>query len=167
MRDPSNLFGQYNIVQITPPPSFFVQPDATVKPYNPNYLARQSVPLYNPAHVPSIENYSPLEYSSPPLYSRGWRALELELEVIKNRDDIDAYIPNMRQLVAAYDWLSSNHIDPNPLRATSISRAAAPPITPNIGVLQIMFVAALLGIIAAVFLTLSLHAISTFRLNRE
>lgn len=153
IRQPTNVFGDYNVVQITPPAQFFKPPSET-KSYNPN-LRPKRLPLYNPAHLSSIENNSMLDHYSPPLYSRGWQALELELQSIKNRVNIDPYIPNMRQLLAAFDWINSTKIDPDSIRPAKVTQPAFPSDIPIAwSKFHVLAIAILLGVVVSIFLPL-------------
>mgnify|MGYP001356113882 CR=1 FL=1 len=155
IRKPTTMFGEYNVVQITPPASFFVAPNKTEpRPYIPNNPS-QNVPLYNIGAGVSPGQNSVLEQYSPPLYSRGWQALELELGAIKQRKDIDAYIPNMRRLLISYNWLGSRQIDANSINPMRISKPATLPGS-KIGWnrLNIIVMATLLGALAGIILPL-------------
>ena len=155
IRKPTTMFGEYNVVQITPPASFFVAPNKTEpRPYIPNNPS-QNIPLYNIGAGVSPDQNSVLEQYSPPLYSRGWQALELELGAIKQRKDIDAYIPNMRRLLISYNWLGSRQIDANSINPMRISKPATLPGS-KIGWnrLNIIVMATLLGALAGIILPL-------------
>jgi LPS O-antigen subunit length determinant protein (WzzB/FepE family) len=158
IRKPTNVFGDYNVVHITPPAQYFETPSET-KPYNPNYLPKH-LPLYNPGHLPDIKNNSLLDHYSPPLYSRGWQALELELQSIKNRNHIDPYIPNMRQLLAAFDWIKSTKFNPDSIRSAKVTQSAFPSDTPiGWGKFHVLSITILLGVITSIFLPLALNVV--------
>ena len=72
--------------------------------------------------------------SSTPLYYRGFRALNAEISVLKNRKSDDAFINGLLDLQEQLVLLNSNKIDPIGMHAVTIDQAAYPPknrIKPN------------------------------------
>ena len=160
IRKPTTLFGDYNSVQITPPASFFVAPNHK-EPRQYPHGRPQYLPLYNIGNLNYQNQESMSEHHSPPLYSRGWQALELELDAIKQRTDIDSYIPNMRRLLVTYHWLDSRHINPDSIQPMRITEPATLPSS-QVGWnrLKVMVAALLLGALGAIFLPLLVYLTS-------
>jgi chain length determinant protein (polysaccharide antigen chain regulator) len=72
--------------------------------------------------------------SSTPLYYRGFRALNAEISILKNRKSDDPFISGLLDLKEKLALLNSNKIDPIGMHAVSIDQAAYPPknrIKPN------------------------------------
>ena len=64
--------------------------------------------------------------SSTPLYYRGFRALSLESETLKNRKSDDPFIERLRDLQESLDTLRSIKIKVEGLHSVSIDQAAYP-----------------------------------------
>jgi chain length determinant protein (polysaccharide antigen chain regulator) len=72
--------------------------------------------------------------SSTPLYYRGFRALNAEISILKNRKSDDPFIYGLLDLKEKLALLNSNKIDPIGMHAVTIDQAAYPPknrIKPN------------------------------------
>ena len=164
--DPTSAFGNYNVISITPPPSFFIHPNSSPQPF-PNKKPTQFLPLFNPANV-SVEATSPVNSYSPPLYARGFRALELELDLLVTEGSPDHYIENIHSLVEAIKWLDSNKIDPAQINAAAIIRSSTPP-THSFGLTfsAVLFVFALIGIVLVILVSILLYFFDLTRPERS
>ena len=72
--------------------------------------------------------------SSTPLYYRGYKALNAEIKILKNRKSDDPFIEGLRDLQESLDTLRSIKIEDDGMHAVSIDQAAYPPkyrIKPN------------------------------------
>ena len=157
-REPTTVFGGYTFVQITPPPSFYQVPTGDLKSYNPHSLA-PVLPLYSPVAI-THEPASTFEKYTPPLYSRGWLALQNELAIIRSQE-IELFIPNIRQLLAQQAWMESFNITKDDIRAVNITQSANIPVSPiSLGPLMVLILGTLFGIIFGSFLALCAHVLN-------
>ena len=65
--------------------------------------------------------------SSTPLYYRGYRALNAEINILKNRKSDDPFIEGLRDLQESLDMLRSIKIEEEGLHAVTVDQAAYPP----------------------------------------
>ena len=161
IREPTRAFGEYTIVNITPPAKFFVDPGSKTTPYNPN-MGQRYLPLYHPGTAQSGDNRAEFEKNSPPLYTRGWQALEEELRILENRqNNPDPFIPNLRNLQAQLTWIESIDVKDTVLSTVSIARNASPSrqaIAPSH--IEILLLSLMFGVFFGILLVLSLHALT-------
>ena len=90
-----------------------------------------------------------------PLYLRGTNSLTAEMAALKNRDNPDAFIDNLREIESEMGFLQSIEIDYSNLRAAEIDQAAVPPdkkSKPRRSL--IVGLSALIGIFASVVVSL-------------
>ena len=106
LEGPTDAFGNFNVINITPPPQFFLHPKDTPGKYHPSQ-GQKYLPLYHPGNIAKSESLGKSLTYSPPLYTRGWKALELEYESLTNRNSSDFFIPNLRDLQGQYEWIKS------------------------------------------------------------
>ena len=154
---PTNIFGDFNIVTITPPPQLFVHPNSEPHQF-PGQRPQQFLPLFNPAHV-SVENSSNgVERFTPPLYARGVRALEIEREILLTATAPDDLIQNIHGLLESLKWFETVDIDSVETNAANIVRASVPPIY-HYGLTfgSIVFIFTFIGLVSAIFLALLLY----------
>lgn len=110
----------------------------------------------------AIENYS----TAIPLYMRGKRALQAELDVLQQRKNNAPFIPGLRKLQERLSYLNEIKIDPAGVRAVTIDRLAAIPDAPsNKPIAVIVALALLLGLVFGLFAILLLHFIDSIRKN--
>ena len=95
----------------------------------PNRTQRY-LPLYGPGNAQLIKERGQLRDNSPPLYSRGWEALEEELRILKNRQNPDPFIPNLHQLQSQLDWINAIHVDESVNSTITFGRRAVTPLSP-------------------------------------
>lgn len=106
LEGPTDAFGNFNVINITPPPQFFLHPKDTPGKYNPSQ-GQKYLPLYHPGNIAKSESLGKSFTYSPPLYARGWKALELEYDSLTNRKSSDFFIPNFRDLQGQHEWIKS------------------------------------------------------------
>ena len=90
--------------------------------------------------------------TSTPLYYRGFRALNEEIEVLKKRSSDDPFIVGLRDLQEKLTLLKSIKIEEKGLHAVSIDQAAYPPkkrIKPNR--MRIVSVGTVVGLFLGIF----------------
>ena len=109
IEDPTPSFGDFNVINITPPPRFFENPATEPTPYSPG-SAQRYLPLYHPGNLPQYDAGSDLILSGPPLYARGWKALQYERDALTRRTSSDFLLPSIGHLQAQLEWLKA--IDP-------------------------------------------------------
>jgi LPS O-antigen subunit length determinant protein (WzzB/FepE family) len=127
IKSPSKSFGDFNIVNIVPPPSYYTDPGASITKYEPGRTPRY-LPLYYPGAIARSNSSNNVNYDGPPLYSRGWQALEEELRILKNREDLDPFIPQLTKLKNELDWLNSINTK---AVVFSTANVVAPAMTPS------------------------------------
>ena len=79
-------------------------------------------------------NQRNISTSSTPLYYRGYRALNAEIKILKNRKSDDPFISGLRDLQEILALLSSIKIEAEGMHAVTVDQAAYPPknrIKPN------------------------------------
>jgi len=79
-------------------------------------------------------NQKNISTSSTPLYYRGYRALNAEIKILKNRKSDDPFISGLRDLQEKLALLSSIKIEAEGMHAVTVDQAAYPPknrIKPN------------------------------------
>ena len=164
--DPTNLFGDYNVVAITPPPQLFVHPNSEPNPF-PAQRSNQYLPLFNPAHVSVEDSSKRVDGFSPPLYARGVRALELERDILLTATSPDDLIENIHGLQESINWLQNIEINPAEINAANIVRSSVPP-NQHYGMSfgWILFVFTLLGLLSGIFLALLLYFYDSVRSDR-
>ena len=150
LENPDDAFGNFNIIQITPPPKFFVHPDSQATPYSPS-SAQRHLPLYHPGNLLESQSKATSLTQLPPLYASGWQALEKEYEAISRRPSSDFFIPNIASLQGQLDWMKS--IDPEEVvfNTAQITHPAIPPsLASNLSDVSVALLAALLGLVLSV-----------------
>ena len=158
LKGPTNAFGDYNIINITPPPKFYVDPSATVA--NPDKRSQRSLPLYHPGNLPKSENINHRMMSVPPLYTRGWHALEQERDILQKRTSLDTFIPNIRDLRGELEWVQSIKAKDTIFNAAHIEQPALTPIRPvGLNTTQIILISLLTGLLAGSFFALVGYAL--------
>jgi len=130
IKSPSRSFGDFNIVNIVPPPSYYTDPDSAVRKYEPGRKP-EYLPLYYPGAIARSNESDDIDYNGPPIYARGWQALEEELRILKNRKDLDPFIPQLTKLKNELAWLES--IDPEEVvfKTSKVISAAVSPTQPS------------------------------------
>ena len=73
-------------------------------------------------------NQKNISTSSTPLYYRGYRALNTEIKILKNRQSDDPFISGLRDLQEILALLSSIKIEAEGMHAVTVDQAAYPPI---------------------------------------
>ncbi len=79
-------------------------------------------------------NQRNISTSSTPLYYRGYKALNVEIKILKNRKSDDPFISGLRDLQEILALLSSIKIEAEGMHAVTVDQAAYPPknrIKPN------------------------------------
>ena len=79
-------------------------------------------------------NQRNISTSSTPLYYRGYKALNAEIKILKNRKSADPFISGLRDLQEILALLSSIKIEAEGMHAVTVDQAAYPPknrIKPN------------------------------------
>ena len=125
LKKPTNAFGNFNIINITPPPRFFAHPNSELTPYNPS-TGQKHLPLYHPGNIAKSSVISTRLTSVPPLYARGWEALEKERKALSRRSSSDFFIPNIRDLQGQLDWVRSIKPSEVVFNAAQITHSALP-----------------------------------------
>ena len=72
-------------------------------------------------------NQRNISTSSTPLYYRGYRALNAEIKILKNRKSDDPFISGLRDLQEILALLSSIKIEAEGMHAVTVDQAAYPP----------------------------------------
>ena len=91
--------------------------------------------------------------SSTPLYYRGYRALNAEINILKNRKSDDPFISGLRDLQEKLALLTSIKIETEGQHAVTVDQAAYPPknrIKPNRRL--IVSLSTLVGLFLGIFL---------------
>jgi len=160
IRNPTRVFGDYTIVNITPPSKFFIDPGNLAEPYVPNRTQRY-LPLYGPGNAQLQKGHSELRENSPPLYSRGWEALEEELRILKNRQNPDPFIPNLHQLQSQLDWINGIQVDESVNSTVTFGRRAVTPLSPiGLSPPKLILLSLFCGLLFGVFLASAVHVLS-------
>ena len=68
--------------------------------------------------------------SSTPLYYRGYKALNAEIKILKNRKSDDPFISGLRDLQENLALLRSIKIEEEGMHAVTVDQSAYPPKTP-------------------------------------
>ena len=158
LKGPTNAYGDYNIVNITPPPQFFVGPSATVA--DPDRRSQRILPVYHPGNIAKSENIDRRMLSVPPLYTRGWQALEQERDILQKRTSLDNFIPNIHDLRGELEWVQSIKPEDTIFNAAHIEQPALAPINPvGLNTTQIIFISLLAGLLAGSFFALVGYAL--------
>ena len=119
-------------------------------PYSPS-SAQRHLPLYHPGNLLESQSKATSLTQLPPLYARGWQALEKEYEAISRRPSSDFFIPNIASLQGQLDWMKS--IDPEEVvfNTAQITHPAIPPsLASNLSDVSVALLAALLGLVLSV-----------------
>ncbi len=96
---------------------------------------------------------------APPLYARGWRALELEYQSLKNRLSSDFFIPNIRDLQGQLEWIESINYDEASINSASIAQSAVSTYrTTETKATVLLGLFILIGLVLGIFLALLQHA---------
>lgn len=160
---PITSMGNNNLLYITPPPQFFQDPSKTAKRvYEPP--ARQRIlPLYQPDPSAYRRETQILATSIPPLYTRGWRALEAEAKHLRNRSNNDPYVTGLRELQQELSWISQLEISEESTHVLRIDQPATPPLHQIIDRLWLTSAGIILGLIIGIFFTLVVHVARVYR----
>ena len=149
LKEPTDAFGNFNIVNINPPAKFFSDPNSELRPYSPS-TGQKHLPLYHPGNIAQSTVFSDKLASMPPLYARGWEALEKERDALARRPSNDIFIPNIRDLQGQLDWIQSIEPDAVVFNAAQITHPALPPTsTTNHSNITVALLAALFGFIVS------------------
>lgn len=146
-------------VEIEPPANLYRVPEE--KEYPPLHFIDSAtyLPLYQIAKTGQLEERV-LNSNTPPLYFRGWAALEAELAALKKRQDDDPFIPHLRKLLQEQKWLSEIDIDqstlssidrPTKLEISTASVNSSPVLTTSIGAFASFLISAGLLILTFAF----------------
>jgi LPS O-antigen subunit length determinant protein (WzzB/FepE family) len=157
IRKPTRVFGDYTIVNITPPAKFFVDPGINAEPYIPDRKQRY-LPLYGPGDASLAQEAGELRENSPPLYSRGWEALEEELRILENRSNPDPFISNLRHLQTQLAWIESIDVRKSVTSTIVVGKNATTPSVPSGPtpfVILLLFL--LCGLFVGIFLASAIH----------
>lgn len=147
---PTPNFGDFNVINVTPPPKFFENPSTEITPYSPSN-AQRYLPLYHPGNLPQHDAGSDLILSGPPLYARGWKALGYERDALTQRISSDFLIPNITRLQAQLEWLKA--IEPAAVifNAGQVAEPASVPASPiSLSKLLFVFLFAAVGFVLSV-----------------
>jgi len=160
IRNPTRVFGDYTIVNITPPARFFVDPGIQAEPYVPNRTQRY-LPLYGPGNAQLQKNHGELRGNSPPLYSRGWEALEEELRILKNRQNPDPFIPNLYQIQSQLAWIDAIDVNESVNSTITFGRRAVKPLNPiGLSSPKLILLSLIMGLLFGAFLASAVHVLS-------
>lgn len=158
IKSPSRSFGDFNIVNIVPPPSYYTDPGSALKKYEPGRTP-QYLPLYYPGAIARSNESDDIEFNGPPIYARGWHALEEELRILKNRKDLDPFIPQLTKLKNELAWLESINPEEVVLATSNVISAAVSPTQPSsTPVWVIISASSILGILFGALISLIRNA---------
>ena len=158
LEDPTSAFGNFNVVNITPPPQFFVHPKESLSQHSPSQ-GQKYLPLYHPGNIAKSSSVGNSLTYAPPLYARGWRALELEYQSLKNRLSSDFFIPNIRDLQGQLEWIESINYDEASINSASIAQSAVSTYrTTETKATVLLGLFILIGLVLGIFLALLQHA---------
>ena len=98
--------------------------------------------------------------SVPPLYTRGWQALEQERDILQKRTSLDNFIPSIRDLRGELEWVQSIKPEDTIFNAAHIEQPALTPIKPvGLNTTQIILISLLTGLLAGSFFALVGYAL--------
>lgn len=160
---PIASMGNNNVLYITPPPQFFQDPSKTESRVHEPPSRQRILPLYQPDPTTYRRETQILATSIPPLYSRGWRALEAEAKHLRNRTNNDPYVTGLRELQQELSWMSQLEINEKSTHVLRIDQKATPPLHPIVDQLWLTTVGIILGLIIGIFLTLVIHVARVYR----
>ena len=151
--EPIPFLSQNTIVEITPPSQLYKKPvDITLQPRHINDIETY-LPLY---HMGSVKHHpkSLISSDKPPLYARGWVALEAETNVLQLRTDDDPFIPDMRRLQHELSWLETLTVNKQETKSIAAEpvQISQQPVHPNFMV--IIGTSSLFGLVLGIFLLL-------------
>jgi len=154
---PIESMGNNNVIYITPPPQFFLDPSKKAILEKEPTPHQRVLPLYQPDSTNYRRETQILSTSIPPLYARGWRALETEANYLRNRTNNDPYVIGLRELQQELAWISQLDINEESIHVLRMDEKAIPPLHPMVNRLWLISVGVILGLVIGIFLTLVIH----------
>ena len=154
---PIESMGNNNVIYITPPPQFFHDPAKNSNREIEPLPHQRLLPLYQPDPTVYRRETQILSTSIPPLYARGWRALEVEAKHLRNRTNNDPYVIGLRELQQELAWISQLEINEESIHVLRMDEKAIPPLHPMVNRLWFTSIGIILGLVIGVFLTLVIH----------
>ena len=121
------------------------------------------LPLYQPDPTAYQRETQILATSIPPLYTRGWRALEAEAKHLRNRSNNDPYVTGLRELQQELSWISQLEISEESTHVLRIDQPATPPLHQIVDRLWLTSAGIILGLIIGIFFTLLVHVARVYR----
>jgi len=178
--DPENINASQTIIKITPPEQFFIDPDTaesgsatSSRSHSDPALLQQDV--YNPpvvllqgkTYLPMYRLWDQSKQESEavtvglsPLFARGTKLLNAEIEFLENQSVESFLIPNLRQLQEEVRWLRQLKINEGAARPFGIleeDHEASEVRSPK--PLLVMLLGALAGLISGLLLVLVRHTL--------
>jgi LPS O-antigen subunit length determinant protein (WzzB/FepE family) len=154
---PIASMGNNNVIYITPPPQFFHDPAKNSNREIEPPPHQRLLPLYQPDPTAYRRETQILSTSIPPLYARGWRALEVEAKHLRNRTNNDPYVIGLRELQQELAWISQLEINEESIHVLRMDEKAIPPLHPMVNRLWFTSMGIVLGLVIGVFLTLLIY----------
>ncbi len=154
---PIASMGNNNVLYLTPPPQFFRDPSKNADNVFEPRERQRVLPLYQPDPTAYRRETHVLSTSIPPLYARGWRALEAEVNYLRNRTNNDPYVIGLRELQQELAWISQLEINEESIHVLRMDEKAIPPLHPMVNQLWLTSVGVILGFLIGIFITLVIH----------
>lgn len=180
IEDPESISTSQTTIKITPPEQFFIDPDTaesgsatSSRSHSDPALLQQNV--YNPpvvllqgkTYLPMYRLWDQSKQESEavtiglsPLFARGTKLLNAEIEFLENQNAESILIPNLRQLQEEVRWLRQLKIDEGaaqPFRILEENQEASEARSPT--PLAVMLFGTLAGLISGLLLVLVRHTL--------
>ena len=149
--------GTYNFFYITPPASFFDPIDIETALSERSQPPQKLVPLYQP-HATQERTRPGLSIASaPPLYLKGYRALEAESRDLQSDDAVSRFEPILIELRQELEWLEQITIDASSISTFRINQKANIPYQATSKLVWFSIVGLFVGLVAGTLVVLFLR----------